>query len=210
MRRIACSLVCVFCLATLTSCVGSDQPISDVNTAEQDAKLVGVWVQVEESETNYLHIAGEGIAAKGAKKPTPGMMRYVLVEQLASDEGVTIGGAGSGNFFVCKLGDNHYASLYPMDQPPPEPGDVPGFWLMKYKVDRDTLKIWMLGTRELAKVVESGALAGTVSKPAPLQFFHIPQVRLTATSEELAAFFKTQAGDKLFGAEPAMDYRRLR
>lgn len=206
---------CAISLLTLASCSESKYPFSAIEDAERDERLVGVWVAEPTSKDEgvaYLHIGAEGDRpiSPGRKQPERALMSFVWVAH-DKEFGRTVVTPITGRFFISKIGDDRYANLL-VDWRGPEraPAEL-GYKFMAYKVDGDQLTTWFAEDEPFVKAVKGGALAGKVVQKGDR--FKFDAAELTATSDELAAFLKTDAGKKAFERDRddgKMSFQRLR
>jgi len=213
-------LVFAICLLTFASCSVSKNPISAIEDAERDERLVGVWIADEDDGKvsnkahgdAYLHIGAEPDSpiSLTRKEPEPALMRFVLVghEQKLGRKVVE---PFAGRFFVSKVGEQYFVNML-FDYGPKDMQDAkPGYRFMTYSVDDDRLEFWFAADELFVKAVKDGTLAGKIVKIGGR--FKIEAAELTATSEELTAFLKTDAGKKAFardGDDGKLTFRRLR
>ena len=79
-------------------------------------------------------------------------------------------------------------------------GLVEGYWLLKYRVQGDSLSVWEMDPDVKRRLIEAGKIKGTVDKnPA---FF-------TDTTEKLTALLASPEGAELFKKEPVR-YQRVK
>jgi hypothetical protein len=209
----------VLSLLTLSSCLESKYPLTPVKEAKLDERLIGVWTSVRTENdrggagTVYLHIGAEEKTpiSRVRDKPEPGLMRFVCVDHGFDKRRSVLGTPASCRFFVSKINDEDYANLLGPTEPKEsgEPPEKPYYFFMKYKVEGDQLTLWAPDPELLEKAVKNGDLAGTVVRKGRLK---LEEVELTATSEQLTAFLKTEAGKKVFadqGEEGKLVFHRL-
>ncbi|MGD9647133.1 MAG: hypothetical protein AB7U73_15590 [Pirellulales bacterium] len=236
MRRLI-AVVCCLALGLLTGCAASVHPLCDPATAEPDKRLVGMWERREGDEgerVSYLHIARESTrpldSARG--EPEPGLMRCWLT---GHDEKSLLGeNSGGGRFLCAHVGYLDYASIVIEDlaqhseqadadkavepaaaeSSTTDPARKPQFLIVRYDVTDDVLVVWPALQDEVAKSIQSGRIAGIarpkVRRPGEFQFGKWEEVTLTATTEELRAFFEAGGAEKWFSEDAKTVYHRLR
>ena len=159
----------------------SEHPIAPADPAKSDARLWGSWLSTEEDGYMIGHI----FATDG------GTLKFVLAEH--GVEG--IGGIETYEGHVTQLASGDYLNTMVTG---PETGYVIGKYELK---DKDHLAVWFPDNAVLEQAVKDKKLAGTITDEGG-----IPDVRITATSEEWQAFL-AQAPTDFFG-QP-MEFERL-
>jgi hypothetical protein len=77
---------------------------------------------------------------------------------------------------------------------------VGGYWLLKYRVEGDSLSVWEIDQDVKRRLIEAGKINGTVKENSA--FF-------TDTTEKLAVLLASPEGAKLFKKEPVR-YQRVK
>lgn len=166
--------------AALVACVPEFSNVL-VGGDKADPALLGNWIGKAAEDEKPMALAitaeGEGVAvvmtepaSDGAK---PDEMRLV----------------GSTAF----VGDVHYINLKPTGEGvPPETG----YMIFRYAPQADgTIQVWHLDDKTITALVESGKLAGTVKTDSGDK-----SAKITASSDELAAYFATPEGQAAFSS----------
>jgi hypothetical protein len=227
----------IVALGALTGCAASVNPLCDPATAEPDKRLVGMWERREGNDAervSYLHVAREPTRPLDATRsePEPGLMRCFAT---GHDEKSLLGDDFGGGRFLCtRVGYRDYASIVIEDlarrkptaaaEPPNEPAAAEGssadparkprFLLVRYDVTEDVLVVWPASQDEVAKSIQSGRIAGIarpkVRRPGQFDFGKWEEVTLTATTEDLRAFFEAGGTESWFSEDAKTVYHRLR
>jgi hypothetical protein len=169
----------------LTACPESIHPLSDPAAAAHDPALFGVWHGTFDGDEVYLHI---GPAEHG-------MTHAVLVEHRAK------GGAPKVEryaAFPTQLGKLAMLNVRRID----EPDTDRNYSLMKYRVDRKKLTLWMTSFAAVRDDIRAGKLAGKATEG---QF---GDTRITASSEALAKYLRESDEQRLF--DKPLPFKRLR
>lgn len=141
---------------SLSSCVESENPLSDPATCVADPDLYGTWSSVGDPQYSQIVVIGrpgrfrDGEALLTLKNVPAGMMRYAQIE---TGPNRSVNEAGSLDFFVTKIRRDSYVNLISYDQKPwPEVGEeglkawtkerIAGYVIAKYQVAGDKLTIW--------------------------------------------------------------------
>lgn len=186
-RSVAMALVCLL----LSSCEDSKNPLSDPEKAAPDAEFVGVWRSANDGSADYYHVA-----AAGGKLPA-GVLRMISVSH--AKNGV-LARPGEMLAFSTILGEDRYLNVASIDDKELDqfekagwkPELVKGYFIIKYQVQGDTLKLWTMERDARRKAIESGKIKGTIDKKTVL---------FTDTTENLAALLASPDGISLFDKE---------
>ncbi len=183
----------------------SEQPLSDISEAQQDAALHGVWTLTDErGNVQYLHIGAEAEMPLGstAAEPEAGLMRFWLVT-LEANTGRVAKPFGM-RFFATQIGDDSYANAVMPFENQPQTADTT-YWFIKYEVDGDDLKLWGINQDAVAGAIDVGQLQGTVER----EDGRVQKVLLTDSSERIAAYLRDGGDAALFPDRPGV-YHRVR
>lgn len=168
------SVMCKTCAVLIVSlclcaCVASFRnPLSDLREAKPDERLLGKWVTRDEGRAEYVQFDS-------------GLNGEISVSAFGAEEGKPVFKA-----FTAKLADSHFMTLISTEE-----GDD-GYAIVKYEIKNDTLTVWMLDEEKVKAVVRQGKLSGKVEDGA------FGDVIVSASSEKLAAFFKSSDSKQLF------------
>ena len=193
MERFPKSLVLILGLLCLvfTSCVDSDNPLSDPKQATFDPGLLGVWRGREkDGDVVYYHVG------KAGDKFPVGMLRVKTVthdkngELPRTDNGDTL-------VFTTVLGKNHYVNITGMDvekiksmgDSKWEPAMADGYFIYKYEITGDKMSVACMDPKQKEAVIKAGKIKGTSEGDNP---------RFTDTTENLVRFLASPDADKLF------------
>jgi hypothetical protein len=186
----------LLCLV-FTSCVDSDNPLSDPKQATVDSGLVGVWrVQEKGGDVVYYHVG------KAGDKFPAGMLRVKIIthdkdgELPRPDNGDTL-------VFTTVLGKNHYVNITGLDADKIktmgdakwEPSMADGYFIYKFEITGDKLAIAGMDQKQKEAAIKAGKIKGT-SENNP---------RFTDTAENLVRFLASPDADKLFYTKDNMD-----
>jgi hypothetical protein len=191
-RRLALVLLAALALTIPACCITTDNPLSDLNQAKVDEKLLGTW-EAPGSQGLFKTFMVERLALRGYP---PGAMKLTLNPADASN---------SPRHFVCfgtELNGKRYAHicLEPINELKRRPTwnqvQSKGFNIYKYEVSAKTLTLW--GTRNdvLQKAVEAGKLKGKWEGGSYYRY-----IRVTDTTANLARFLASVEGDEVFYKE---------
>lgn len=171
----------VTALAALISCVPSESvnPLSDPNGAKADARLEGLWVgQDPDGDTHFFHFIHK----------ESGTADLVLVIPDGKD------GAGvlHYDFFTTVLDGSSYMNLRAKSSPDPLNAPyttAPAYIFAKYEIAKDgSLTIGYMDDELVKKAIDAESLDGITEG----------KVRITATTDKLAAFVRSADVSKLF------------
>lgn len=175
---------------TVSACFVSSENRMNGSGPDVDPMILGAWhgVGVDgEQENPYLHV----IKAKSGEG-----MTLVLVEP----DSLMVMSASS-----VQAGPYRYlnATIMPIpgigDSEPDKEKDVLGVHIVRYDLKGNRFRFWLLDAQNMAKAVESGKIKGTVSGSGPTR-----SARLTATPDELNAFFAKPEATQYFAEKPVV------
>jgi hypothetical protein len=161
-------------VAWLAGCVPeSEHPIAPLDPAKSDARLWGSWISTEEDGYRVAHVFAT----------EAGAMKFSIAEH--GVEG--LGEVETYDGHVTHLGSGDYINAMVT-------GSETGYVIGKYDLkDKDHLAVWFPDNAALEQAVKDKKLAGTITDEGG-----IPDVRITATSDEWQAFL-AQAPKDFFG-----------
>jgi hypothetical protein len=177
------------CMLGMTSCIDSENPLSDPGKAKPATELSGVWRVKQDDGTRYYHV---GLA--GEKFPG-GLLRMKIIDHSKNGEL----GVDENTFFVftTALGDRHFVNVTLLE--PDQLAEVAktgwkpemfkGYWIYEYKLDGDKLRLLGMDWDQKKSLIESKKLAGIVKND---------QVSFNVSSEKLAKFVASPEAAKLF------------
>ncbi|MBI3409023.1 MAG: hypothetical protein HY040_11805 [Planctomycetes bacterium] len=209
LKRRARLFVGLLFLSTTSCVVESSHPLSDPAEAKPDARLAGQWRDPEKARSD-MYVGRPKLAAEGL--PAGVMIAHTITTFVDNEVDHT-----AQAFFVTKIGNEHYLNLFDpkhclegskWDGEKPSP-----FLLVKYVVADDRLTVWTMDLDATAKAVEDGKLKGTVQRKKADKAGKkttVSGVRLTVTSENLAAFLNKGGGKSLFTENSKVTYIRVK
>jgi hypothetical protein len=191
-KTVFCLWLGVVCLLA-TSCVPeSENALSDVKTAADDAALHGLWsVTQDNGDVQYLHIGSA--SREGATEPAGLMQMCLLTHRAEAKELVP---PLAPRFFITRIGDASYANL--LIEPQREQSKAK-HWFYKYLVEGNRLTVWSMDWQETARVVEAGQLEGTVARDGKGR---LEKVLITDSPEKLQRFVR-DGGDRILFPDAA-------
>jgi hypothetical protein len=202
MKRISKSLLLIFgflCLG-FTSCVDSDNPLSDPKQSTIDPGLSGVWrLREKEGDTVYYHLGRAG------DKFPAGMLR---VKGITHDKNGELPHPDNDDMlvFTTTLGKNHYLNITSisaeriksMGDAKWEPSMADGYFIYKYEISGDKLTIAGMDSDQKEAAIKAGKIKGVIeSKEGG------GGKRFTDTTENLAKFIAAADQEKLFPTKDA-------
>jgi len=196
-------------LLGLAGCIPESQhPLGDPQGSVQDAALHGVWtLNSPNGDVQYLHIAAEPEKPlrAGSAAPEPGAMRSWLITHSAKNRQVS--NPFGVRFFTSQVGDGTYANvLLPFEGDPEQAVKPQTYWLIKYRVEGNTLEVISCDLQGVASIIDSGLLHGTVVREAG----QLKAVTLSDSTEDLGRYLREQGSDKLFPEKNKSVYQKLR
>jgi hypothetical protein len=180
----------LFCLV-FTSCVDSDNPLSDPKQSAVDPGLMGVWRgRDKDGEVTYYHVG-----QAGGKFPA-GMLRVKIITHNKNGE-LPRPDSGDTLVFTTVLGKNRYVNITGLDAEKIktmgdskwEPSMADGYFIYKYEINGDKLAIAGMDHKQKAAAIKAGKIKGTGEDDNP---------RFTDTTENLARFLASPDAEKLF------------
>lgn len=167
-------------LLTLGGCeLDALNPITPVESAQNDAALFGLWRVADEPDVMYVHIGpkespADTDASGWRRVADPHRMQIVSVEHRAS-------GIKQDSYVahVSHVGGQRFLNMQNAKK-----GDDPkGYFFMRYAfADKDTLRASLIDGKALAAMIESGKIKGEVKDGV------LTEVLITADSAEIADF----------------------
>ena len=189
------------CLS-MASCIDSKNPISDPEKAKVDQKFLGVWRMADKGgDVIYYHV---GLA--GGKLPR-GVLRAISIRH---NKDGSVGGPDELLLFCTEAGNSRFLNvacvdrkedLEKLDQSGWNAKLVNAYFIIKYELKDDSLKLWQMDRNAKAKAIEAGKIKGEITKN---------DVTFTDTSENLAKFLADPANAGLFDAKDSIRYDRVK
>lgn len=179
----------LFCLVFLSACIPtSENPITSQDSIPPDDRLLGAWKGYfgDDDEAAFLHIVDFGDETQAAYRAV--MIGYD--EDTPQD-----GGIARFDITTAKIDDNTFMNArWLTDDDKPVEDEMVGFYLVRYiMMDDKSLTLRWISEEKFQSAVEEGSLRGESTGSGFMQ-----SLRVTATSEELTAFIRSQSVDDLF------------
>jgi len=198
MERIPKSLLLILGLLcfVFTSCVDSDNPLSDPKQSAGDPGLLGVWrVSEKNGDVAYYHVG-----QAGSNFPT-GMLRVKVIIHTKDGE-LPRPDNDDMLVFTTTLGNNHYFNITSLDAKQIksmgdskwEPSMAEGYFIYRYEIRGDKLIVAGLDSDQKKAAIQAGKIKGTVEDK---------NVRITDMTENLARFIAAADQEKLFPTKDA-------
>ncbi len=177
------------CILSLTSCIDSENPLSDLEKAKPATELSGVWREHRDDGTRYYHV---GLA--GDKFPS-GLMRMALIDH--QKDGVLDVPESSFFFFTTTLGGRHFLNITALEPDQLKevaktgwkPEMFKGYWIYEYRLNGDKISLLRMDWDQKKALIESKKLKGVI-KP--------DQVFFQESTENLDKFITSPDAAKLF------------
>jgi hypothetical protein len=194
------------CALGLTSCVDSDNPLSDPQQAKPATDLAGVWRVKTDEGTTYYHV---GLA--GDKFPA-GVMQMTMVEHKKDGTTQTF---DSFYLFTTALGDRHFANIAALEpdqlakvkEAGWKPDTFKGYWLYEYQVKDDKVHLMQMDWDQKKSLIEDKKIPGVIEKAKGRGG---DDIRFTESSEKLAKFITSPEAAKLFHPAEKNDLDRVK
>lgn len=179
-----------------TSCVDSDNPLTNPEQAKVDTNLLGTWRLKTKAGTEYYHVG------KAGEKFPDGMLRIIITH--FDDDGVlSKPNCDDTLAFTTNLGDNHFLNITGLDAEKAKtlakynwkPSMAEGYFIYKYEVKGDKVEVAAIDRKIKEETIQAGKIKGIIDDN---------KVRLTDTTDNLAKFFATQDAQRLFFTKEAM------
>jgi hypothetical protein len=175
----------------LSGCLGSKNPITPLETAKIDERLLGAWVTTDlyYNETDYLHVM---------QQSGGGIMTIYEIRHYENHDG----SQSSGQGHVSVLGDRRFLNL----QGPPDadaPDDAPRYTFLAYDFDAGgNLIVHFLSERAIGDAFAEGRLVGKVEMNADFV-----ATLVSDSSERIADYLGNTDTATLFGRQ--VTFRRV-
>lgn len=200
----------------LSSCVESENPLSDPDRSVPDPEIYGTWVRQNGGFTEILMIGRAGEVTQYKDDVPAGLMRSISIA--TGSEGF-VAESENNTFFVSTFRRDRYLNIIPYPG-----GDVfdrsgnkkvwdkhriRSYVLQKYQVTADKLTVWSGDQKIVARVIEGGTLKGTVTRDQDKRDKPVTSARLTDTTAHLAKYIENGGGAVLFPDSKKIEYVRL-
>ncbi|HEY4759071.1 MAG TPA: hypothetical protein VIH42_00680 [Thermoguttaceae bacterium] len=192
MQRLPKSLVLILGLfgLVLTSCVDSDNPLSDPKQSTVDSGLFGVWRErAINGDVTYYHVG-----CLGDKFPQ-GLLFVQIVKHQNNGE---LSYPSDDNFLVFSttLENNHFLNvaglsseqIISLKNSKWDPSMANGYFIYKYEINGDKLAIAEINGKQKEEAIRAGKIKGIIKDK---------NVRFTDTTENLARYIIADQ-EKLF------------
>jgi hypothetical protein len=194
-------LALLLCTLFLASCLPeSKNPLSSPSTSRIDGRLEGAYVPRKgDKEYWYFHYRGARAATSGAApRKTPWL--EVMSLQPRKEGGLH---TQSYEALTTSIGGHDYMSFIEIPENRAKTKPLP-YSLARYEVNwRGDIQLWIVDSKSVAAAIKAGKLRGTV-----VHSKYSDTIKITDTTERLAAFVAASDPKVLFGGEP-MVLRRI-
>jgi hypothetical protein len=184
-RRARALAAIMLAAVALSGCFVTSVNRVDGTGVDADPAMIGTWRGLDDDgkvdKSVFLHViahkTGEGLGLALIDKDS-----FMILD------GTTV-----------QAGPHRYLNATFKDMPGTSNEDraLMGLHIIRYEVRAKKLSLWLLDTREVTEAVESGAIKGQIEGSGMSK-----SVRLTASSEELTAFFSKPDAAKYFSKTP--------
>jgi hypothetical protein len=200
-----CALLLLLPLSLLPACIPyATTPLSDPDKAKLDERLCGRW-----SHTNTDGETSTWTIGKPKRDGAPAGLMVAVSVWCDKNHEVDFGDAC---FFPTVLGDHSYMNVIKFDDVERmearkwDMAKVTRYTFVRYRVEGDTLTIWLMDDKPVAEAIQAGRLKGTVEKEK--KSFG-KTVTITDTTDNLIRFVKAEA-KALFPDEDRMVLTRIK
>lgn len=186
LNRIGALAALIFAALTLSACFVTSVHRVDGSGVDADPTMIGTWRGLDEDgkieKDVFLHViahkSGEGLGLALIDKSS-----FMILD------GTTV-----------QAGPHRYLNGTLKDLPGESNEDraLLGEHIIRYDIKGKTLRLWLLDATKITDAVEDGKIKGQVEGSGMSK-----SVRLTATSEELNAFFSKPDAVQYFQEKPA-------
>jgi hypothetical protein len=174
-------------LLTLGGCeLDALNPITPVESAQNDAALFGLWRVADEADAMYVHIGPQEVPAHSddsgwRRIADPHRLQIVSIEH--RETGIK---QDSYVAHVSRVGQQRFLNM----QNAKRGDDSYGYFFMRYAfADKNTLRASLIDSKALAAMIEMGRIKGEVKDGV------LTEAVITADSAEIADFLaRNQAG----------------
>ena len=185
--------LCILGLFVLSGCLPtSENPILVPGQPAVDERLLGIWFgPLEEDEDPvYLHF----LPVNSDRDEThPGGMDILMVMQPDEPDGDT----GWAVFYALSAqiaGQSYLSMEFRIDSGEDVVDGMRGYHLFRTQLNDDgTLTLLAVDEDRMEEIIEYGTLKGDLDEAT-----FLPEIRITASSEELATFLGSEQADTLF------------
>ena len=183
-------------LFSLTACVAVKEPVGTSVGAANDPALEGTWRggSGADKPEGYYHVLLNDEAT-------------MTVVGYAPKGGDDKASWGTLSLTTVQLGPNRYMNVRETseDGGPPKDNAASDSIPLLYRINGDTLSVFMLDEKKVAAAIRAGRIAGTIT-PSKVMSATIESVAITADGPHLDAFLKRADAPDLF--EPVMTMHR--
>lgn len=177
------------CFLGMSSCIDSENPLSDPEKATSATELSGVWRVHEKDVTTYYHV---GLA--GDKFPS-GLMRMEIIDH--KKNGVLEINESGFFLFTTTLGERHFVNITVLEHEQLKeaektgwkPEMFKGYWIYEYQLRGDKIRLLGMDQDQKKTLIESKKLQGVIKEG---------QISFQESSENLAKFIASPDAAKLF------------
>jgi hypothetical protein len=189
-----------FCCLAMTSCIDSENPLSEPEKAAPAKELSGVWRERQDEGSRYYHV---GLA--GEKFP-PGMLRMIMVDH--RKDGALEANPDTFFLFATALGERHFVNVSALE---PEqlrevektgwkPDTFKGYWIYEYQIQGNKIRLTRMNDEAKRALIESKKLKGAVNSDG---------ASFKESTEKLAKIIASPDAAKLFQAADREELERV-
>jgi hypothetical protein len=189
------------CILALTSCIDSENPLSDPAQAKPAKELAGVWRIRQDDGIRYYHV---GLA--GEKFPA-GLMQMTIIDH-RKDGRMTVE-ENAFFLFATTLGERHFVNVTALE---PEqlaevaksgwkPETFKGYWIYEYQLKGDKIRLLGMDQEQKKTLLESKKLKGVIKND---------QVSFQESTENMAKLVVSPEAAKLFQAAEKEELERVK
>lgn len=198
-RTVRAGCLCLLAIVALAcaSCDDAKHPLCDPQQAQPDPDLIGVWrLRTPTGETVYYHIG------RTEGKLPPGVRRLVGVnfskeKKLEPPAEMLVFSTTINGRTYLNAANIEPEKIRRMEEEGWKPEQVEGYFLLAYKVEKDTLLVWPMNAQAKKQAVATGKIRGVFHTAQPSS----ETIRFTDAPEKLVELIAAE-GAGLFEKEP--------
>ncbi|HSI11878.1 MAG TPA: hypothetical protein VK961_07530 [Chthoniobacter sp.] len=175
----------------------SKNPLSTPQTSRIDVDLEGVYLpgnlRPDDSSLSTMHFHYRAKRVDGLIQHTNVLDMLEITHEV--DSGLI---THAYRLLTTRIGDQNYMSFQDLGK---SGVHATTYTFARYEIGwRGTLRVWLINSEAVAEAIHAGKLHGTV-KPVKYQSQY-PEIMITDSTEQLAAFVKASDPKKLFAGKP--------
>lgn len=192
MNKAALLFLTALFLATASGCYfTSDHPVTAKKSIKEAESLLGIWQVKNDGQDHKENEDGWLIILKDKKE----LLRFIIVDDKYGYE-------ESYQGYLSKSGNKLILNVMHVTETGEAPGD-PGYLFVLAEAANDKLRLSLLNEELIEKSIRGGRLKGMIKKG---QFAE--EIRLTASSREIAEFIKKVPVEQLRDTVPLLKGER--